>query len=238
MRQRNDEQSSLIGFVTLSGNPPPEKLLPLDPQCSKLHEGVAPPTTKFYLLGEHGGLADVFVYIKDAKVQGDTHLQKPKLLIDQVACEYLPYMVGAQVGQEILVRNSDPALHNVHVIPSQRGNLESNFAQLPRSKDLKLVFNKPETFVKLKCDVHQWMFAWIAVVEHPFFAVTDKKGKFAINGLPPGEYTVEAVHRKAGTQQFQLSLEQGKETTLEFSFSVPEPKPMALDSGAARATGL
>ena len=50
----------------------------------------------------------------------------------------------------------------------------------------------------MKCDVHPWMFAYIGVVDHPYFAVTDKDGNFTIKNVPAGKYTVEAVHQKAG----------------------------------------
>jgi hypothetical protein len=54
-----------------------------------------------------------------------------------------------------------------------------------------------ETFLRLKCDVHPWMFAYVSVVDHPFFAVTDKAGKYTIKNVPDGKYTLEVFHRKA-----------------------------------------
>jgi len=60
-------------------------------------------------------------------------------------------------------------------------------------------FSKPEEFVKFKCDVHPWMFAWISVFDNPYFAVSGKDGTFKISNVPAGKYTLKATHRKAGT---------------------------------------
>jgi hypothetical protein len=88
-------------------------------------------------------------------------------------------------------------LHNVHSVPTVAGNPEDNKAQMPGGADLTFSFPKEEKFLKFKCDVHPWMFAWVTVVDHPYFAVTDKDGKFTIKDVPAGKYTVTALHRKA-----------------------------------------
>ena len=78
--------------------------------------------------------------------------------------------------------------------------------------DLSLTFDKPEAFLKFKCDVHPWMFAYCTVVDHPYFAVTDKDGKFTIKNVPAGKYAVEVAHRKAGTtsQEVEIKADGGK----------------------------
>jgi plastocyanin len=118
-------------------------------------------------------------------------------VIDQKGCLYSPQIVAVQTGQKILVKNSDPVLHNVHTTPTAAGNSEQNQAQMPASPDLSISFSAPENFLKFKCDVHPWMFAWVTVVDSPYFAVTGKDGKFTIKDVPPGKYTVTALHRKA-----------------------------------------
>ena len=71
--------------------------------------------------------------------------------------------------------------------------------------------------VPFKCDVHGWMNAYVGVVEHPYFAVTDKDGKFSLKGLPPGTYTIEAWHEKLGTQTAKVTL--GAKETKDANFS-------------------
>jgi plastocyanin len=118
-------------------------------------------------------------------------------MVDQEGCEYVPYVAAVQVGQPIHVKNSDPFMHNVHTIPSVAGNKEANKAQMAKSPDLVFSFDKPEMFLKFKCDVHPWMFSYVSVFDHPYFAVTGKDGSYTIKNVPPGKYTVEAYHRKA-----------------------------------------
>lgn len=211
----------ITGKVTLKGNPPPEKDLPLDPNCGKLHpEGT--PKTRFYLVGKGGELADAFVYIKEGLTGKHFPAPGAPLVIDQKGCEYSPYVSGVQVNQTINVLNSDPVLHNVHPTPAVAGNKESNQAQLPKSKPLVYNFANPELFLRFKCDVHPWMFSYVSVMEHPFFAVTDKDGNFKIANVPPGTYTVEVMHRKAGKQTAQVTVEATGAKTQDFTLEVPK----------------
>ena len=106
--------------------------------------------------------------------------------------------LGRSWARKSLFRNSDPLLHNVHGTP--KVNKEFNFAQPVKGQENAVTFDKPEVFVRIKCDVHSWMFTYAGVCEHPYFAVTDKDGNFTIKNLPPGKYTLEAIHLKAGAK--------------------------------------
>src|SRR5262249_23747124 len=148
----------ITGKITLKGTPPPEKDLPLDPTCGKIH-----PTkkTRLYVVGKNGELADTFIYLKDGVTGTSFPMPDKPLLIDQQGCEYNPYVSGVMQNQKILVRNSDPVLHNIHAMPAPgTANKESNTAQLPKGKDLEYAFPAEESFLKFKCDVHPWMFAY------------------------------------------------------------------------------
>jgi len=83
----------------------------------------------------------------------------------------------------------------------------------------KKKFTKPEIGVPLKCNVHPWMNAYVSVVAHPFFSVTDENGTFLISGLPDGDYTIEAWHEKLGVQTQQVSVSSGQAQSVSFSFS-------------------
>lgn len=198
--------ADVTGKVSLKGTPPPEKELPLDAACGKLWPNEK-PKTRFYVVGADQALGDVFVYLKADGLKGAAPT-KPALL-DQKGCEYIPYVLGAQTGQKILVRNSDPVLHNVHAIPGGKsGNKEFNLAQMAGGKDIERAFDHPEIFVRFKCDVHIWMFAYVGVLPHPYYAVTGQDGRYKIEGVPPGKYTLVAFHRKAhGTEDKALTQE-------------------------------
>jgi hypothetical protein len=180
------------GKVTLKGTPKPEVNIDLGPACGKINSGK--PTTRHYVVGSDGGLANVFVYIKDAK-KADPKGDGPTL--DQVGCMYEPYIMGVVTGQKYKIKNSDSELHNVHATP--KINAEFNFGQPVKGQVNEKSFDKAEVLVRMKCDVHPWMFAYIGVVDHPYFAVTDKDGNFKISGLPDGKYTIEAYHLKTHT---------------------------------------
>ena len=121
------------------------------------------------------------------------------------------------LGQKIEVKNSDPVLHNVHDLPTVAGNQEQNMAQMPGGPQLSFSFAKPEEFLKFKCDVHPWMFAWVSVFDHPYFAVSGKDGSFKIANVPAGKYTLRAAHRKAGTATQEIEVKDGEPRKVNFT---------------------
>lgn len=209
--------ADVAGKITLKGKPPEEKKLPLDPACGRLHETT--PTTRFYVVGEKGELADVYVHIKKGVPEKKYEVSEKPLVIDQVGCEYIPYVAAAQTGQKIIVKNSDPVLHNVHPTPTVAGNKEYNKAQLPKGPDLVFSWDNPEQFLRFKCDVHPWMFSYVSLTKHPYFSVSKKDGTFEIKNLPPGKYEVEAFHRKLGKQSKEITVE-GDKATVDFTFEI------------------
>ena len=209
----------ITGTVTLKGTPPPEK--PIDfanfAVCGKLHS--EPVKTQFYVVGENKGLKDVVVMLTGISGKS-TGASAPPLLLDQKGCMYIPYIEAVQTGQKIVVKNSDPELHNVHMTPETDGNEEKNIAQPVGSPDLEFSLPVAEDFVRFKCDVHPWMFSYVTVVDHPWFAVTDKDGKFKITNVPPGTYTIQAMHRKAGKASQKITVTENP-VTADFTLQVP-----------------
>jgi len=181
----------ITGKVTLKGTPKPEIPIPLTPSCGKINPN--PVSTRHYVVAKDGGLANVFVYIKDAK---KTAPAGEATMLDQVGCMYEPYVMGVVANQKFKIRNSDPEMHNVHATPKNNAKEEFNFGQVVKGQVNEKSFSTPEVLVRMKCDVHAWMFAYVGVCDHPYFAVTDKDGNFKISGLPDGKYTIEAFHQK------------------------------------------
>ncbi len=213
--------ADIIGTVTLKGTPPKEKeITPImeDATCSKLHTGM--PTTHFYVVGAGGELADVVVSVQGISGQS-TGATAPPVVLDQKGCLYVPSIFAVQTGQKIIVRNSDPVLHNIHDVPGEgSGNPEKNEAQLPNGPDLTFSFAKPENFLKFECDVHKWMFAWVSIFDHPYVAVTGKDGKFKITNVPPGKYTLQAAHRKAGTVSRSIEVKPAEIAEVNFTLEI------------------
>jgi plastocyanin len=208
----------ITGTITLKGTPPKEKdITPLkdDATCGKLHTDM--PTTHFYVVGPKGELADVVVSVQGAAGASTGAMAAPAVL-DQRGCEYIPQILAVQTGQKIVVKNSDPVLHNIHDLPNpDSGNPEKNMAQMPNGPELTFTFDKPEDFLKFKCDVHQWMFAWVSIFNNPFFAVSDKEGHFKISNVPAGKYKIKAVHRKAGTVTQEVEVKDGAPANVDLT---------------------
>jgi plastocyanin len=204
------ELGAVVGGVVLKGTPPSEFVVKMDAdaKCGSLHP--EPVRSRNYLMDSQGGLANVFVYIKAGVGTRKYPIRTEPILLDQKGCLYSPYVLGIQVGQTLVIQNSDDTSHNVHSISKK--NPEFNLAQPSKGMKTEKKFDKAEVFVKMKCDVHPWMFAFVGVVDHPYYAVTATDGIYKIAGLPDGEYTMEAVHPKAGvlgTQKIKIESQQG-----------------------------
>lgn len=209
--------ADISGKVTLKGTPPPERKIEFDATCGKLHSKDV--TTRHHVVAADGGLANVFVYIKEAPAGSKPPGEAP--LLDQVNCIYEPYVLGVRAGQSFKIKNSDPLMHNVHATPKVAGNKEFNIGQPVQGMVAEKSFPNREVLVRFKCDVHPWMFAYVGVMDHQWFAVTDKDGKFKLPGdLPAGTYTLVAYHLKAGEATQQITVAAGDKKEVNFTLEV------------------
>jgi plastocyanin len=196
----------VTGVITFKGTPPAEtsfaSKMQDDPNCVAIYNGKY-PSTRFYAVGANGELADVVVSLKGISGKAAS-ADTPPATLDQKGALYVPQIMAVQTGQKLIVKNSDSFIHNVHTLPT--ANPESNQVQMNGGPDLTYTFDKPEMFLKFKCDVHPWMFAWVSVFDHPYFAVSGTDGKFTIKNVPPGKYTLEAAHRKLGSQTAEIEV--------------------------------
>ncbi len=195
------------------------KNMEADPIC-KMQHPVA-PKVEVLVLGEGKTMANVFVYIKSG-LPPDKKYPVPEtpVVIDQVGCMYKPHVLGIQAGQTLEIRNSDGTLHNVHAMP--KVNRAFNMAMPKTLKKAEKVFSKEEFMFPIKCDVHPWMGAWCAVMRHPYFDVTEKDGKFTIEGLEAGTYEIEAWHEKLLIRSATVTVAGDETKTVDFSFAIPK----------------
>ena len=140
--------------------------------------------------------------------------------IDQRGCVYTPHVLGMRAGQTLFVKNSDPGNHNVNVT-APRNDQNGNVTMGPGQAPMELAFPRQEHGVKLECNLHTWMSAVVHVEEHPWFAVSDSQGAFTIPDVPPGDYTIEAIHESFGKLRAKLSVEAGRSTGFALTFDVP-----------------
>ena len=209
----------IVGTVTLRGTPKPEIPIDLGPNCGRLNTNRV--TTRHYVVNSEGRLANVLVYIAGGLKQ-KYPIAPGTPLLEQVGCMFQPYVMGVQSGQKFHVRNSDPEMHNLHFTPCI--NREFNFSQGIQGQVNDITLDKPELFVRIKCDVHPWEFAYVSVLDHPFFAVTDANGEFRLpRGFPAGKYFVHALHHKADLLAKEIFLAPGERKTIHFVYPAPLP---------------
>ena len=192
--------TKLSGRVAYKGTPPTRRVVNMtkDPKCIEMH-GKKQVLEEELLVDKSGGLKNVFVRVQRGAPKADYPLPKEPAVIDQKDCAFHPRVQGVRVGQKLLVTNSDPVTHNVRAFPTL--NPAFNFGQPPKTEPRERVFEQAEREIEIQCDFHLWMHAYIFVMDHPFYAVSADDGTFTIEGLPPGDYTLEAWHEKLGRQR-------------------------------------
>jgi len=203
---------SVKGVVTLNGTAPKNEPIRMnaDPVCLKQAKGEQFQET--YKVGADGkSLGNVFVYVKDGLGNYAYDPPSGNVTLNQEGCHYTPHVFGIRVGQPLEILNSDPTLHNIHALP--KANQEFNNGQPIQGMKTSHTFTAKEVMVPFKCDVHGWMNAYVGVLDHPYLAVSDAEGKFEIPNLPPGTYTIEAWHEKAGatTQSVTIAAKESKD---------------------------
>jgi len=210
--------SGVSGKISFEGTPPERTVIESegDPKCAIMHKD-SPLLSEKIIVDDDGGLANVFLIVENPP-EGDYAAPETSVVLDQVGCVYTPHVLGVQIGQTLEIRNSDDTTHNVRAVA--RKNKPFNLGQPAGSRPREKTFKNAEDSIRLKCDIHRWMTAFVFSVEHPFFAVSDESGAFTIAGLPAGDYTIKAWHESLGEQTGTLTV--GDDGTGEINFSFSE----------------
>jgi plastocyanin len=203
--------ATVSGRVKFDGTAPkPAKIdMSQDPACKGENSAET-------LMVDNGDLANVFVYVKDGLGNRAFDAPKEPAVIDQKGCRYHPHVLGVLAGQTVQIKNDDPTTHNIH--PTPKDNREWNESQPPSAPPIEKSFAREEVMLPVKCNQHPWMKMYINVMKSPFFAVTDKSGKYEIKGLPPGTYTLAFVQEKLGEQTQQVTLGPKDSKTVDVNF--------------------
>lgn len=202
------------GIITFTGSPPKGKKLTLPSGCK---EGGSSYTDEVIVM--NGKLENVLVrVIKGLEGKSFKDIPNEPVIMNQKNCIYHPRVAAARVGQEVVFVNSDPIFHNVRSI--SKDNEKFNLAMPKKDQRISKRFDKPEFFVQAKCSIHPWMSANLAIVDHPFFAVTNSRGEFSIKGLPAGKYTIEVWHEVLGVQIKEIILSETTKPDLNFNYKL------------------
>jgi plastocyanin len=187
-----------------------------DPMCGKLNAGKR-PVNEVVVASLDGSLANAFVKLQGAFPA--TPVPTQPIVVDQRGCFYVPRVIGARVGQTLEVKNSDALFHNVH---SNSAKANSFNVGQPKAGMVHRFTLKDEEMLGLKCDVHRWMTAYVGVVAHPYFSVSDTAGMFEIAGVPAGTYTIQAWHERYGPLTQKVRVTAGGTAKVDFSYAGTE----------------
>ncbi len=198
---------TIVGEVKVTGTPPAPKVIKVNKDnevCGNEKKLVE------VAVGPANGLGDAVVSVSDAKGA------KPSkaAVLDQKGCEFHPDLLVMAPG-ELKILNSDGVLHNIHTFSTV--NPPFNKAQPKFKKEMTEKLEKPEV-VKVQCDAHSWMHGWILVTENPA-AVTDEKGAFKLDNVPPGKHKVEVWHPVLGKQSKEVEVKSGQEVKVAFELA-------------------
>jgi plastocyanin len=207
---------TIKGHVKITGKLPGNSVIRMgvDPKCGQLNQGKQVVDEVFKATAD-GSLGNVFVRLEGTFPK--TPVPTTPVTIDQRNCLYSPRVVGMRVGQTLQIKNSDSLLHNVHSVSEKDNNF--NLAQKSAGVVDNYTPKKEEVMMRMGCEVHRWMHAYVGVVSNPYFATSDASGNFTIEKVPPGTYTIDAWHEKLGPVKKTVTVTAGGTATVDFSYA-------------------
>ncbi len=207
---------SISGTVRYLGKIPSKAKIDMseDPACVEAHHGKA--FDESLVVSPKRSLANAFIYVKTGLEGKRFETPSSAVVIDQNGCWFTPRVLGIQTNQTLQVKNSDPVTHNIH--PMAEVNREWNHSQGAGDAPLGRKFTKPEIMIRVKCNIHPWMHAFIGVVDNPYFAVSAADGSYSLPNLPPGNYTLAVWQETLGSQEQQVTVAPHSNTLVNLTF--------------------
>jgi plastocyanin len=190
-RTADDAPGTISGVVRFTGKvPPSRKIIAPDGTTVEHNDLVVDAKSK--------GLRFVMAILEDAPAQPRVEKAKPAV-IDQRDMVFVPRVVAVQRGQPVRFDNSDICNHSVMAASTIAANQFNVFVL--QGKPYDHTFEVQKHPIQIGCSLHGWMRAWVYVVPHPWFAISNPEGKFTIGNVPPGKYKVWLRHPDTGLQE-------------------------------------
>jgi plastocyanin len=203
--------ATVKGKIAFTGAVPAPKTLSAssDPAC--MIAGVPDES----VVVSDGGLENVILYVSKGHEGKSFEQLTTSVTLDQKGCQYRPHALTLQTKQTLKITNSDETAHNVHAFPNL--NPQFNVPQPQKGAVTEKVFDKEEMNFPIRCDVHNWMQTFVGVFAHPLHTVSKSGGAFEMK-LPPGTYTITALHEKLGEKTAEVTVTDGTPAELNFQF--------------------
>jgi len=212
---------SVTGTATYSGEVP--KLPPVDmsadPACAAMH-GDNPPVNEVLVLGEGQTLGNILVRVTKGLPEKEYPAPSEPMVLTQEGCQYRPRVFVLHPAQTLKILNPDGILHNVHGMPEK--NAPFNRAMPATLTEIEVTMPTVEDPFEIKCDIHRWMHSFCAVLDHPFYDVTESDGVYTIDGLAPGEYEITAWHERLPAQTVTVTVADDTPVKQDFTFERPQ----------------
>lgn len=223
--------ATINGHVRFTGSPPRDEVIKIDRDVEVCGSEKA---AKKYIIS-NGAVKNAVVWLEGVK-KGVALIPKG-VEITIKNCEVEPLVNVGFVGGKFIFRNEDSILHTLqlklgleyHKTLSQRpledGATIYNIA-LPK-KGMKVEkpikeyhsYSADRGYVRIKSNAHSWLRGYLFVFDHPYGTVTDERGSFNIQGIPPGEYTLMVWHEGFGFKELKISLKKGERKDVEIDLS-------------------
>jgi hypothetical protein len=196
---------TIDGVVMLSGTAPTEAPIKVTKNQDYCGQTIPNPA---YTVDGSGGLANVIVYLKDI-TKGKAAPTEPLALVN-TKCMFSPRAQGAMVSEQVKISSEDTVLHNTHPQNAETNATIFNVALPFKGFSVTKPLPSMPTMIKVKCDAHEWMHAWIMELDHPYYATTGADGHFTIKDVPAGTYTLAVWHEAAGEQSAPVVVTAGQ----------------------------
>jgi plastocyanin len=206
-----DATGTITGRVVLTGEIPQAKKIKVTKDQEKCGQE---KTAEDLIVSTDRGIKNVVVSV--AGLKGPLAKTEANATIDQKGCSFSPHVLIAPVGAPVDIVNDDGILHNFHTISTK--NAVINKAQPGFKKKMTETFSQPE-IVKITCDAHGWMAAWLVVTDHPYIAATDATGAFKIANVPAGAQKIEIWHETLGKITKEVAVKAGEEAKVTIELS-------------------
>ena len=173
-------------------------------------------TARLIKVNDSHQVEEVVVFLGDIKSGKDIESTATMPVINQQTCTFSPHVQVHVIDEPIEIVNNDPITHNAHVTQ----NMMTVVNPLQPRQGMRLAFDFTDVGpATIKCDIHNWMQAWVYVLWHPYYALTASDGSFRISGVPPGEYELVAWQEHLGERTTTVKVEPGKTTRVQFDLT-------------------